>query len=175
MQPYNESFRKMTRVYLASLIVGTALAGCSEWPPLASEFSSDMANDRAQFEAVREAFVTLEYPMVFSTRGAGGIRVEASNDSERWIDFAEGHDEEQLNIQMAELGVVAIVNLDGDTRFDTGFRDIGRRTFAISYLFAESEIDLRACDESDSEQDFGECAVELDENWHLLYRWFLRE
>lgn len=96
--------------------------------------------------------------------------MEASNEDERWIEFVEGQDEEVLNRHMAALGLDAIVELNSGVRLDIGFRRVGDRTYALSYLY--SKADEAICHDHDAQDDYGTCAVQLEDRWYISYRWF---
>ena len=167
--------RIVTRVLLFALFAAL-LPACEKWswPPYEKSLRELFAENREQFEKIRQNMIADNLGLVDSAYARGrAFRCVG----EACPSVIDEHDEEmqaKYSKLIEEQSVFQYTLYNGD--FDVGglpFPPTQGGDFYFDFVWSEKEASFPHCDEEKARLPIcGACYENLDSNWYMYWRWF---
>ena len=168
----------VARVFLVTAL-SASIAACEEWswPPYEKSLRSLFAENKRQFEEIRQDMLAdnLEVVTLASARGRGYRCV--GEGCPRTIDEHDEKMQAKYRNLIGERSILRYTLRDGDFNVrDLPLPPTQGGDFIFSFVWSETEALVPHCDERKARlPTCGACYEDLDSNWRMYWRWFPRD
>lgn len=150
------------------------VSACNSWPPYETKARKHFDENRESFEQLAEKMRGTDYWRV-SMHGQAGVKVTPSADGVYEDQFIIDDDPEWREL-LVSVGMFMVLQQDGAVWTDSGSGMWGDKENQMGHSGFTHDPNLldefKICQPAFEDIPCGRCAVPLEDDWFIHYRWF---